>query len=578
MADIVQTNPGGLALAKNPAFGATLERMRGFAGQPAVRKSMPAAGLVAVLGAGALVWSALSAPPQRDLFTGLGDADKAAVADVLTTSGIAYDLDNRSGALSVSEADYYRAKMMLAQQGLPKAAPAADSIIGAIPMGASRAVEGERLRAAQETDLARTIEAIDAVTQARVHIAAEQASVFVRDRAAPAASVMLTLRQGRSLSDGQVRAIAQLVAASVPGLAADGVSIVDQTGALLSGGASDPSAQAAQHQLDIQKQIERNYLDGLQKLLIPLVGQGNFSAEVHADVDFTETQATRESVPKDTSVLRQEQGGWSKDPNGASPPSGIPGYLSNQAPAAAQVTPNNPANPDPAAPPAPGAAAAGTATATPGSVPADRTSETFNRTFELGHEVSVTKNAVGTVRRLSIAVALRDPEGKKRSKAEVAAIEALVKGAIGYDQQRGDVVALSSNAFAAETVEKQPWWEQSWVGTVARNVSALLVAALLVFGIGRPLLAGRRAAAKAAKEQQATAQAALPDEIRLALAESASGTPGMPVTLDMIEAAPSYETRAQLIRNFVRQDPARAALVVRDLIRADMAKDTADAD
>src|SRR3546814_4234888 len=103
--------------------------------------------------------------------------------------------------------------------------------MASLPMGASRAIEGETLRAAREADLARTIEAIDAVQSARIHIAAPEPSLFVRDDTPATASVMLTLQNGRSLSDGQVQAIRFLVASSVPGMNADHVSVIDQRGA-----------------------------------------------------------------------------------------------------------------------------------------------------------------------------------------------------------------------------------------------------------------------------------------------------------------------------------------------------------
>ena len=132
------------------------------------------------------------------------------------------------------EDSYYKAKMLLAQQGLPKSAPDGDQLISNLPMGASRAVEGARLQQAQEMDLARTIEAIDAVAAAKVHIAGDQPSVFLRDDTKAQASVMLTLRSGQSLSNSQVQAIVHLVASSVAGLSPDDVSVVDQAGHLLS--------------------------------------------------------------------------------------------------------------------------------------------------------------------------------------------------------------------------------------------------------------------------------------------------------------------------------------------------------
>jgi flagellar M-ring protein FliF len=104
---------------------------------------------------------------------------------------------------------------------------------------------------------------------------------------------------------------------------------------------------------------------------------------------------------------------------------------------------------------------------------------------------------------------------------------------------------------------------------LARNLSALLIAALIVFGIGKPLLK-RRAAAPTAAPARSSRKASIGNEIAAVLAHEVRHDPNRPVTLDMIEAAPGYANRAALIRNFVRQDPARAALVVRDLIRSDM--------
>jgi flagellar M-ring protein FliF len=543
-----------------------LERLRTLTSQAAIQRSMPMIGLIALLGVAAILWMAMSGAPQRDLFSGLGDADKAAVADALKTANIPYQINRDTGALSVPETSFYQAKMLLAQQGLPKAAPDGDAMISSLPLGASRAVEGEKLRTAREMDLARTIEAIDAVENAKIHLAAEQPSVFLRDQSRPTASVMLRLRAGRTLSDSQVQAIVHLVASSVPGLAPDGVSVVDQAGRLLSSSSNDPMSEASARQVEIQSKIEQRYMQALDKILAPIVGPGNYTAEVHAEMDFTETQATRESYPKDTAVIRAETGGWTANKDGGEA-KGIPGALSNQPPQASQVT-----------------AAPNQTVASPGTTAAaeqGKSSETYNRTFELGREVSVTRNPVGVVRRLSVAVALREG-GRKFSRAELASIETLIRGSVGADQARGDVVALSARSFAVtpDTITAPNWWEATWVSTLARNGSALLVVALLVFGVAKPLLKRRATMADERKEafQAASATGRIPanvssgvrGEIAAALASEALHDPNRVVTLDMIEATPGYANRAELIRNFVRQDPDRAALVVRDLIRADM--------
>jgi flagellar M-ring protein FliF len=579
MSDNALTFDGGVAA--KPALPATTmpmggidalrARFMGLIKQPAVAKSLPMMGLLGVVAAAGLAWMALREPPQRDLFRGLPDSDKSAVAQVLDQNGVRYGFD-RSGAMTVGEDDYFKAKMMLAAQGLPKSAPDGNSMIDSLPMGASRAVEGEKLRSAREMDLARTIEAIDNVESAKVHLAVEPPSVFLRDRVKPSASIMLRLASGRTLSDAQVSAIVHLVASSVPELNPDDISLVDQNGRLLS---NNDSNAGDDRQLAVQSRIEDRYRQSVTALLTPILGTDKFSAEVHAELNFAERQATRETYPQDEARLRVETGSWASDERGAKggEAGGIPGALSNQAPVNPTTTATNPN----------GQAVQqgqGTADAQPGTPPNPlmKTQETFNRSFELGREVSVTRDAVGTVKRLSVAVALDNgPDGKPRSPQEIAALEALVKGAVGFDQARGDVVALSSRSFIKPTETVAPWYEADWVSPLVRNVSALLVALLLIFGIGRPLLK-RRAAAK---DEAVTANAAqgqrLGREISTEITRSATEEPdpSRPVTLDMISSTPDYAQRADLIRNFVKQDPDRAALVVRDLLKEGKAKENA---
>ncbi|UZW55037.1 flagellar basal-body MS-ring/collar protein FliF [Sphingobium sp. JS3065] len=555
------TSPASFGGAKG--VDALKARFTGFIRQPAVAKSLPLLGLLGVVATAGAAWLALREPPQRDLFRALPDADKSAVAQVLDQSGIRYDFD-KSGGMTVGEDDYFKAKMMLAAQGLPKSAPDGNSMIDSLPMGASRAVEGEKLRSAREMDLARTIEAIDSVESAKVHLAVEPPSVFLRERAKPSASVMLRLAQGRQLTDAQVSAIVHLVASSIPELNPEDISVVDQNGRLISN--NDGNA-ADDRQLAVQTRMEDRYRQSVIALLTPILGAGKFSTEVHTELNFAERQATRETYPQDEARLRTETGSWQSDPRGqgaGGEASGIPGALSNQAPVNPTVTQTNPNGQ---------AVAQGTAAAAqPGTPPNPpmKTEETFNRSFELGREVSVTKDAIGTVKRLSVAVALDNgPDGKPRSAQEIAALEALVKGAVGFDQARGDVVALSSRSFAKEEVVQAPWYEAEWVSPLVRNVSALLVALLVIFGIGRPLLKRRAAAQAAAAEQTAVVGQKIGREISTEITRQATVNPdgSTPVTLDMISSTYDYAQRADLIRNFVKQDPDRAALVVRDLLK-----------
>lgn len=553
-------------------------QVRNFMSQPAVSKAMPLVGFLGVVLLSVLAWAALREPPQRDLFRGLPDSDKAAVIAALDSSTIPYSFEESSGTIMVSEDDYHKAKIALAAQGLPKSAPSGDELISSMPMGASRAVENEKLRAARELDLARSIEAMESVVSARVHLAVEPPSVFIRDRNEPAASVVLQLANAGRLPESQVQAIIHLVASSVPGLSADNVSVVDQNGRLLSGDGKS-GMNGVEQQIEMKEAIEERYRRQLNALLTPVLGAGNFVAEVSTEINMTERQATTESFPADEARVKSEQTSISTETSPA-PAGGVPGALANQPPADPTVTPQA------------GGQLAGAEAAPPGA-PTTRNEQT-NRNFELGRQIAVTKEPSGKVTRISVAVAVKNlPGGKERSPQEIAAIEALVKGAIGFDTARGDQVAISSRNFEPVTKVEEPFYEASWFNMVVRNVSALLVALALIFGIGRPLLkrytrqkADEKAAAdavKAAETGELLSQALGTDgkDGNGASGGAAARTPkeNEPVTLDMINAASTYQERALLIQNFVRQNPDHATLVVRELLKgnADAGKEPANA-
>ncbi|HTU10075.1 MAG TPA: flagellar basal-body MS-ring/collar protein FliF [Allosphingosinicella sp.] len=557
--------PAPRAASAPARSGGIMQQARGFMAQPAVAKSLPLLGLLGVLGVVALIWMTVAAAPSRTLFAGLADNDKAAVVEALNGAGIANSIDRDTGAVQVSDDDYHRARMLLASQGLPRGGQSGADVVADMPLGASRAVEAERIRASREADLSRTIEAIDVVQTARVHLAAEQPSVFVRERNSAAASVMLTLAPGRTLGENQVQAIVNLVATSVPGLAPENVSVIDQNGRLLSRTGGDNATQASERRIAIQNQVEERARQAITTLLTPIVGAGNFTAEVHAEMDFSETQSTREGFPENQRAMTAEEGQVSaQGANGTPPAGGVPGALSNTPPPAAQVAA------------APGGAVTVPAQGAPAATPAgpgNRT-ENYNRTFAVGREVSVTRNQTGTVKRLSVAVALRNPDGRPRGVAEIQNLEQLVKGAVGFDQSRGDVVAISARAFATTEETAPSWWEAGWVSLAARNLTALVIALLVIFVFAKPLLRKTKAAlASRSTNNPAASRAAVGGEIADAIADRVDRGAGteldVKVSLEMIEATRDYEKRAALIRAFVRQDPARAALVVRDLIRTE---------
>jgi flagellar M-ring protein FliF len=526
-----------------PVLGGRFAPFTQFVRQPAVQRALPAIAMTSAIGIAALAWFTMQAAPQAQLFAGLDDADKAAVADALQTQGIGHSIDASTGALTVDADKLHQARIALAGQGLPKAAPSGDSLIASLPMGSSRAIEGEALRSAREADLSRTIETIDAVKSARVHVAAAEPSLFVREDKPATASVMLTLQNGRSLSDGQVQAIRFLVASSIPGMNADQVSVIDQRGALLSDTASGSDMKAFQLQLQVEDRFRR----ALDTLLGPMLGAGNYTVEVHADVDMSESQATRESFPENDRALTSEQITRSTSGTSNAPAVGIPGALSNQPPQATTIAATGP-QPVPA--PAP---TAGT-----------ESNENAARAYEVGREISVTHSPQGKLRRVSVAVALN--QGKKAlTQADLTKIDNLVKGAIGYDATRGDLVAINQRPFVVAEDTSPAFYDQGWFMPLVQQAGAILAALLAFLFIGRPMIrAAKERAAKRIAQNQELEASLLAATDRPALA---SGQGGREITLEMIEQAPSYEARANLVRAFVRQDSARAALVVRHLMQ-----------
>ncbi len=540
------------AAAPGFAMPFDLASARALLRQPAVARAMPWLGLIAVIAAMLLAWSLIAGSAMREIAPDASEADRAAMLTALEGGGIAAEVDGSSGALVVPDADYHRARLLLAEQGLPSAAESGSAMLANLPTGASRAIENDRLRAAREADLARTIEAIDAVASARVMLAAADPSPFVRQSAPVSASVMVTLHPGQALAPGQVEAIVNLVSTAVSGLTAENVAIIDGAGRLLS--QRDAMSATAQRQLDVQEAHEQRYLAALTRLLTPIVGADNYTAEVHLDMDFSEVQMSRDGFPETPGVLRSEQSETSSDGISA-PVGGIPGALSNVPPPAPAATA------DPAA-----TAQIGTTAAGPG-----RSSQNVSRNFAIGRETSVTRQQSPAVRRVSVAVALRNPAtGRPRTVAELREIERLAIGALGIDPARGDSIVVSARKFMPATAATTPWWQADWLSALIRPLLALIAILAVLLLIARPLL--RRAMAAWNRSTEVLPPAAQPQlshDIAAEVGRSDADTGSASVTLEMIQATGDYDARAALVRRFVQQDPARAALVVRDLIRAE---------
>lgn len=466
----------------NPAGGSMLSRTGAFLGQPPVRRTLPWFAGVSAAGLTALLWLAMAPAPQRVLYSNLSDSERAEVVAALDKASIAYTIDNSTGAVTVGENDLYKARMVAASDGALATPETGAQMLDKLPMGASRTLEGTRLLAARERELELTIMQIDGVEAVRVHLAEPEKSVFVRDNAAPTASVMVKLARGRQLADSQVSAIVNLVAGSVPSLSVDAVKVIDQHGRLLS------SAKPGEtDRLDLQSRMEEKLRSQVAQLLTPMLGEGNFSSEIQVDLDMDQLTSARESYDKQ-GVVRSETQTASQSP-GAGSAVGVPGVLSNTPPPPTTAQPGAPGAPPAAGAPAapgttPGAAPAAGANPAP---PANGESSSA-RTYELGREVAVTNQTPGKIKRLSVAVALSGAIMAKAKPAEIDQLKQLVSAAVGADPARGDQVAVVVRTFSPIAVTPPAFWETPWFAMIVRNVVALLAVLLtLLLGV-RPLI------------------------------------------------------------------------------------------
>lgn len=476
MADTDPSGPTGFGALTDPAGGSIGNRAKTFLGQPAVRRTLPWFAGVSAAGLTAVLWMTMAPAPQRMLYSQLSDSERGEVVASLEKAAIPYTIDNATGAVSVGEDDLYRARMAAAADGAVATPETGLQMLDKLPMGASRGLEGQRLKAARERELELTVMEIDGVEGVRVHLAEPEKSVFVRENIAPTASVMVKLKSGRQLSESQVRAITNLVAGSVPGLSIDAVRVVDQHGRLLS-----EANGVDGDRLELQQRMEEKLRLQVSQLLTPMLGDGNFSSEIQIDLDMDQVTSARETYEKE-GVVRSETNSASQQA-GAAPAQGVPGVTANTPPPATTAQAGAPVG----TPAAPAAAAGGNG------------ESSSTKTYELGREVAVSNQTPGKIKRLSVAVALSQETMAKAKPADIEAIKQLVSAAVGADPARGDQVAVQVRAFKPAEVEEAPFWETPWFATILRNAVAL-IAVLMVLLLGvRPLI-------KALKKEPAVAE------------------------------------------------------------------------
>ena len=483
-----------VALSNRLQDGSSTSLVGRLAAMPPRGKLSLGLGVAALVGVvlAMTMWS--SHGDYKVLYANLADKDGGAVIAQLAQMNVPYRMSEGGGAIMVPAAQVHDLRLKLATAGLPKGAVSGYELMDSARFGQTQFQERLTFQRGLEGELTRSIGSLAAVQSARVHLALPNQNGFFREQQKPSASVLLTLHPGRTLDRAQIAGIVHLVSSSVPEMNPKAVSVLDQSGALLTNGGGD-SAQAGldAQQLQYVNQIESGYTKRIRELLEPIVGADNLRATVTADVDFSQTEATSEEFKPNQGTeasiaIRSQQTSEQGAGSGGALPSGVPGAASNQPPIAATAPLTGASQPLQGAP---------SATA---SVGANGRREAVTN-YEVDKTVRVTKNASGNVKRLNAAVVVNnrtvvDAKGKSTQvplgTEEIEKLSTLVRETIGFNKERGDSVKVINTPFKIEPISnvETPFWKSpeliDLVRAAALPAGLALVAVLVFFGLLRP--------------------------------------------------------------------------------------------
>jgi flagellar M-ring protein FliF len=511
---------------------------------PAFKQILLLVGLAAAVAAGValVLWS--QGDNYTPLYSGLADRDVGEITAQLDGANVPYKLDPSTGSLLVPAKRKYEVRMQLASSGLPRGAGfGIEEIPDHSSFGQTPFMENAMYIRAIETELERTIAGLQPVESARVHLALPPQSVFVRQKREPSASVALKLFAGRRLDAAQVQAVVHLVASSVPELVPSRVTVVDQSSGLLTSPNGDATATLTGTQFDYRKQVESEYVQRIESLVGSVVGPDRVRASVAAELDFTQTEQTRESFDPNVQMVRSEE--TSEDTHRGDGVQGVPGALTNQPPEVAAAT---------------------TSAGAPAPEQTVNTSRTQARNFELDKTVSHTRQATGSIRRLSVGVLVDNKapasaggESTPLTEQELASLTEIVRRAVGFDEARGDTLAVINSAFQPVAPLPEPaavpLWQNPQILGIARQVLGAVLVLALAFVVLRPMM-------QLLTRSQPVAPAQFGAEFAAQLQPMVVGgrTLGLPM---------GYDDRMAAARGVAGQDPRQVAQVVRNWVAQD---------
>ena len=546
-----------VVLANSPASGQVVGFATRLQAMPMKSKLSALIGIVALAGVvyAMTLWS--SQGDFKVLYANLADKDGGAVIAQLSQMNVPYRMSEGGTAILVPAAQVHDLRLKMATAGLPKGTVNGYELMDNARFGQTQFQERLTFQRGLEGELTRSIGSLAAVQSARVHLALPNQNGFFREQQKPSASVLLGLHPGRTLDRAQIAGIVHLVSSSVPEMNPKAVSVLDQSGALLTGGdTSSPNAGLDAQQLQYINQIEQGYVKRIVELIAPVVGPANLRASVTADVDFSQTEATSEEFKPnqgaEASVAIRSQQTTDQGAGGGAGalPSGVPGAASNQPPLAATAPVTGASQPLQGAP---------SGSAGPGA--GGRREAVTN--YEVDKTVRVTRNASGNVKKLNAAVVVNnrsvtDAKGKTTqvplTADEMEKITALVRESVGFNKDRGDSVKVVNAPFKVEPIVNVdvPFWKSpeliDLVRAAALPAGLAVVALLVFFGLLRPAMKTLMMAPPTTSRDGRTLDAVVDD------AQTLENLPALP--------APAYVKQIENAKLLARSNPAAVAGIV----------------
>lgn len=501
-------------------------------------------------------------PDYRVLFSNLSDKDGGAIVAQLASMNVPYKYTEGGGAIMIPADRIHDVRLKLATQGLPKGAVSGFEIMENSKFGITQFQERVNYQRALEGELTRSIMGLSAVQNARVHLALPNQNGFFREQQKPSASVLLTLYPGRMLDRTQIAGIVHLIASSVPEMLPSAVSVLDDSGKLLSQVPNPDESPVDIQQLMYQQQLEKQYTQRILDILEPVVGKGNVKAQVTAELDFSRSESTSEihapNQGQAPSAVRSQQVLEAIGEKEPVPPTGVPGAVSNQPPQTAAAPVNGAA---------PVLQAANAENSNILTIPGSKRESVTN--YEVDKTIKVTRSSTGTIKRMTAAVVVNYLPGataegtvvpQALTEAQQAQMLALVRETIGYNAERGDSVNLMNAQFQQDTgrlASDLPLWQQPETIALAKSVmwpvGLVLAALILALGVVRPILKARK------KKEQAQLDLLAADEIE---------RPALAAPLKPGEPTPE-ELRLQQARALAKQNPIAVANIVKTWVNGE---------